>query len=181
MTRGAQRRMCSASFRFYHCRTANITPTSMGENLHSWIDDQGLVLRNQKRRGLIWMLRSTFPVVAAVPFQLRSDKHRDEPLTERADKTPTESDAPFATRIDPSKEGLSPQQLHFIRQVERAQLQKRTQKLHGRNAAMGLAVGAVVLGIYGYTIYSVSQEKIVDELDEEAKRLRSQQLKTGAN
>lgn len=64
-----------------------------------------------------------------------------------ADKTPTESDAPFATRIDPSKEGLSPQQLHFIRQVERAQLQKRTQKLHGRNAAMGLAVGAVVLGI----------------------------------
>ncbi|XP_040922692.1 cytochrome c oxidase assembly factor 3 homolog, mitochondrial [Toxotes jaculatrix] len=98
-----------------------------------------------------------------------------------ADKTPKEPEAPFATRIDPAKEGLSPQQMHFIRQVEREQWKKKAQKLRGRNTFTGLAIGAIVLGIYGYTFYSVSQERIVDELDEEARRARLQGPKTGAN
>ncbi|XP_029383246.1 cytochrome c oxidase assembly factor 3 homolog, mitochondrial [Echeneis naucrates] len=95
-----------------------------------------------------------------------------------ADKTPKE--APFATRIDPAKEGLSPEQMHFIRQVEREQWKKKTHMLRGRNAATGLAIGALVLGIYGYTFYSVSQEKIMDEMDEEARRARSQGPNSGA-
>lgn len=33
----------------------------------------------------------------------------------------------------------------------------------------------------GYTFYSVSQERIMDEIDEEAKRARMQGPKTGAN
>lgn len=33
----------------------------------------------------------------------------------------------------------------------------------------------------GYTFYSVSQEKIMDEMDEEARRARDQGSKTGAN
>lgn len=33
----------------------------------------------------------------------------------------------------------------------------------------------------GYTFYSVSQERIMDEMDEEAKRARMQGPKTGAN
>ena len=64
-----------------------------------------------------------------------------------ADKMPKDPEAPFATRIDPAKEGLSPQQMHFIKQVEREQWKKRTPRLRGRNAATGLAIGALVLGI----------------------------------
>lgn len=64
-----------------------------------------------------------------------------------ADKTPRESGDRFATRIDPSKEALSPQQMHFIRQVELQQWKKKTQKLRTRNAVTGLAIGALVLGI----------------------------------
>ncbi|CAG06564.1 unnamed protein product, partial [Tetraodon nigroviridis] len=91
-----------------------------------------------------------------------------------ADKTPKEGNAPFATRIDPTKEGLSPEQLHYIRQIELEQWKKKTQKLRTRNVVTGLAIGALVLGIYGYTFYSVSQERIMDEMDEEAKRARTQ-------
>uniref|UniRef100_A0A3Q4BYK2 Cytochrome c oxidase assembly factor 3 n=1 Tax=Mola mola TaxID=94237 RepID=A0A3Q4BYK2_MOLML len=98
-----------------------------------------------------------------------------------ADKTPKESGARFATRIDPTKEGLSQEQIHFIRQVELEQWKKKTQKLRTRNVVTGLAIGALVLGIYGYTFYSVSQERIMDEIDEEAKRARMQGPKTGAN
>merc|ERR1711915_114011 len=102
-------------------------------------------------------------------------------MGDMADKTPKESDAPFARRIDPTKEGLSPEQLHYIRQVEREQWKKKSQMLRGRNAITGFAIGALVLGIYGYTFYSVSQEKIMDEMDEEARRARSQGPNTGAN
>ncbi|KAM8730638.1 cytochrome c oxidase assembly factor 3 homolog, mitochondrial isoform 1-T1 [Acanthopagrus schlegelii] len=98
-----------------------------------------------------------------------------------ADKTPTESKAPFATRIDPTKEGLSQEQINFIRQVELQQWQKKTQKLRTRNVVTGLAIGALVMGIYGYTFFSVSQERIMDEIDEEAKRARLQGPKMGAN
>ncbi|XP_028332377.1 cytochrome c oxidase assembly factor 3 homolog, mitochondrial isoform X1 [Gouania willdenowi] len=83
------------------------------------------------------------------------------------------SDAPYATRVDPTKEPLSPEQQHFIRQVELEQWKRRTVRLRGRNAVTGLAIGALVLGIYGYTFYSVSQERIMDEIDEEAKRART--------
>ncbi|XP_041671826.1 cytochrome c oxidase assembly factor 3 homolog, mitochondrial [Cheilinus undulatus] len=98
-----------------------------------------------------------------------------------ADKTPKDSEAPFAARIDPTKEGLSKEQLHFIRQVELQQWQRRTQKLRTRNVVTGFAIGALVLGIYGYTFFSVSQERIMDEMDEEAKLRRTQGPKTGAN
>ncbi|XP_062330370.1 cytochrome c oxidase assembly factor 3 homolog, mitochondrial [Osmerus eperlanus] len=99
-----------------------------------------------------------------------------------ADKTPTEkSEAAFAKRIDPTKDDLSNEQTFFIRQVELAQWKKKTTHLRGRNVATGLAIGAIVMGIYGYTFYSVSQEKIMDELDEEAKVARLKRPKTGAN
>ncbi|XP_028332378.1 cytochrome c oxidase assembly factor 3 homolog, mitochondrial isoform X2 [Gouania willdenowi] len=57
------------------------------------------------------------------------------------------SDAPYATRVDPTKEPLSPEQQHFIRQVELEQWKRRTVRLRGRNAVTGLAIGALVLGI----------------------------------
>ncbi|XP_056153459.1 cytochrome c oxidase assembly factor 3 homolog, mitochondrial [Lampris incognitus] len=98
-----------------------------------------------------------------------------------AEETPKRSGAPFATRIDPNKEGLSNEQKHFIRQVELEQWKKKTHQLRTRNVVTGLAIGAMVLGIYGYTFYSVSQERIIDELDEEAKVARMRGPKTGAN
>ncbi|KAK5602029.1 Cytochrome c oxidase assembly factor 3 mitochondrial [Crenichthys baileyi] len=98
-----------------------------------------------------------------------------------ADKKPLKSGSPFATRIDPTKESLSQEQMHFIKQVELEQWKKKTSKLRTRNVVTGLAIGALVLGIYGYTFYSVSQERIMDEIDEEAKRARLQGPKTGAN
>lgn len=63
------------------------------------------------------------------------------------DKTPRDSASRFATRIDPSKEDLSPEQKHFIRQVELQQWKKKTQTLRTRNLVTGLAIGALVLGI----------------------------------
>ncbi|XP_070846653.1 cytochrome c oxidase assembly factor 3 homolog, mitochondrial [Chaetodon trifascialis] len=98
-----------------------------------------------------------------------------------ADKTPEESNARFATRIDPAKEGLSKEQINFIRQVELQQWKKKSHMMRTRNVVTGLAIGALVVGIYGYTFYSVSQERVMDELDEEAKRARMQGPKTGAN
>uniref|UniRef100_A0A1A8GY33 Cytochrome c oxidase assembly factor 3 n=1 Tax=Nothobranchius korthausae TaxID=1143690 RepID=A0A1A8GY33_9TELE len=98
-----------------------------------------------------------------------------------ADQKPPMSDSPFATRIDPTKETLSREQIHFIRQVELEQWKRKTSKLRTRNVVTGLGIAALVLGIYGYTFYSVSQERIMDEIDEEAKRSRLPGPKTGAN
>lgn len=74
---------------------------------------------------------------------------KQPPLTaaDMADKTPKESSARVATRIDPGKEGLSREQMHFIRQVELEQWKKKTQKLRTRNVVTGLAIGALVMGI----------------------------------
>ncbi|KAG8008754.1 Cytochrome c oxidase assembly factor 3-like protein [Nibea albiflora] len=98
-----------------------------------------------------------------------------------ADKTPKESDARFAKRLDPAKDDLTREQLELIQRLELEQWKKRAHKLRTRNVVTGLAIGALVLGIYGYTFYSVSQERIIDEIDEEAKRARLQGPKTGAN
>ncbi|XP_051522558.1 cytochrome c oxidase assembly factor 3 homolog, mitochondrial-like [Myxocyprinus asiaticus] len=102
-------------------------------------------------------------------------------MADRSSQGDSKSEAQFAKRLDPTKEGLSKEQLQFIRQVELAQWKKKTVKLRGRNVATGLAIGAVVLGIYGYTFYSVSQEKIMDEIDEEARTAKIHAPKTGAN
>ncbi|XP_077080792.1 cytochrome c oxidase assembly factor 3 homolog, mitochondrial [Siphateles boraxobius] len=99
-------------------------------------------------------------------------------MADKSSQGDLKPEAPFAKRINPAKEELTREQLQFIRQVELAQWKKKTGQLRGRNVATGLAIGAVVLGIYGYTFYSVSQEKIMDEIDEEAK---ARAPKTGAN
>ncbi|CAD7667093.1 unnamed protein product [Nyctereutes procyonoides] len=84
--------------------------------------------------------------------------------------------APVAQRIDPTREKLTPAQLQFMRQVELAQWQKRLPQRRTRNILTGLGIGAVVLAIYGYTFYSVSQERFLDELEDEAKAARARAL-----
>ncbi|NWV01701.1 COA3 factor, partial [Upupa epops] len=82
---------------------------------------------------------------------------------------------PFARRIDPSREpGLSPEQRQFMAQVEFAQQRRALQRrLRGRNVMLALGIGAIVTGIYGYTFYSVSQERFLDDLEQEAEAARA--------
>jgi cytochrome c oxidase assembly factor 3 len=55
--------------------------------------------------------------------------------------------APFAQRIDPTREKLTPAQLHFMRQVQLAQWQKTLPQRRTRNIVTGLGIGALVLAI----------------------------------
>uniref|UniRef100_A0A8B9PHW0 Cytochrome c oxidase assembly factor 3 n=1 Tax=Apteryx owenii TaxID=8824 RepID=A0A8B9PHW0_APTOW len=84
-------------------------------------------------------------------------------------------EAAVARRIDPAREpGLSPEQRRLMAEVERAQRQRALRRrLRGRNALLGIGIGAVVLGIYGYTFYSVSQERFLDELEQEVETARA--------
>ncbi|KAG8512867.1 Cytochrome c oxidase assembly factor 3, mitochondrial [Galemys pyrenaicus] len=106
--------------------------------------------------------------------------------------------APLAQRIDPTREKLTPAQLQFMRQVQLAQWQKTLPQRRTRNILTGLGIGAVVLAICiqlnsragetvyrwfpeltfpdGYTFYSVSQERFLDDLEEEAKAARARAL-----
>ncbi|NXC05398.1 COA3 factor, partial [Orthonyx spaldingii] len=83
--------------------------------------------------------------------------------------------AAVARRIDPAREpGLSPEQRRLMAQLEYAQHQRALQRrLRGRNLLLGLSIGAATLGIYGYTFYSVSQERFLDELEQEAEAARA--------
>ncbi|KAF6298301.1 cytochrome c oxidase assembly factor 3 [Rhinolophus ferrumequinum] len=81
--------------------------------------------------------------------------------------------APLAQRIDPTREKLTPAQLQFMRQVQLSQWQKTLPQRRTRNIVTGLGIGALVLAIYGYTFYSVSQERFLDELEDEVKAARA--------
>ncbi|KAG5279595.1 hypothetical protein AALO_G00079490 [Alosa alosa] len=67
------------------------------------------------------------------------------------------------------------------RQQELQQWRNNSQKLRGRNVITGLTIGAFVLGMFTYTILSVKQERIMDEIDEEAKVFIMKGPRTGAN
>ncbi|XP_072260163.1 cytochrome c oxidase assembly factor 3 homolog, mitochondrial [Pyxicephalus adspersus] len=84
----------------------------------------------------------------------------------------------FAQKADLKK--LSPEHLEFIRKKEMALLVK-SGKLRTRNTITGLVIGGIVLGIYGYTFFSVSQERFLDELEDEAKVARASYPRTSAN
>ncbi|XP_036409050.1 cytochrome c oxidase assembly factor 3 homolog, mitochondrial [Megalops cyprinoides] len=76
---------------------------------------------------------------------------------------------------------LSTAQRQYIRRMELEQWKNNAQKLRNRNVVTGLVIGAFVMGVFGYTIYSVSQERILDELDEEARIAIARGPRTGAN
>ncbi|KAL2100557.1 hypothetical protein ACEWY4_002318 [Coilia grayii] len=67
------------------------------------------------------------------------------------------------------------------RRLELEQWRNNTQKLRTRNLITGLTIGAFVLGMFTYTIVSVKQERIMDEIDEEAKIFVMKGPRTGAN
>ncbi|XP_006869952.1 PREDICTED: cytochrome c oxidase assembly protein 3 homolog, mitochondrial-like [Chrysochloris asiatica] len=84
--------------------------------------------------------------------------------------------APMAQCIDPAREKLTPAQLQFMQQVQLVQRQKTLPQRRTQNIVTGLGIGALVLGIYGYTFYSVSQKRFLDELEDEAKAARARAL-----
>ena len=85
-------------------------------------------------------------------------------------------EAPFAQRIDPTREKLTPEQLYSVRRAQLAQWQKVLPRRQTRNIVTCLGIGALVLAIYGYTFYSISQERFLDELEDEAKAARARAL-----
>ncbi|KAM3921284.1 cytochrome c oxidase assembly factor 3 homolog, mitochondrial [Leptodactylus fuscus] len=86
-----------------------------------------------------------------------------------------------SSTMDAKQEKLTREQMEMIRRREMAQWAKNTGKLRSKNIITGLAIGGIVLGIYGYTFFSVSQEKFLDELEDEAKAVRANYPKTSAN
>uniref|UniRef100_A0A2K6R2J6 Cytochrome c oxidase assembly factor 3 n=1 Tax=Rhinopithecus roxellana TaxID=61622 RepID=A0A2K6R2J6_RHIRO len=61
-------------------------------------------------------------------------------------------------------------------QPQLAQWQKVLPRRRTRNIVTGLGIGALVLALYGYTFYSISQEHFLDELEDEAKAARARAL-----
>ncbi|XP_047213526.1 cytochrome c oxidase assembly factor 3 homolog, mitochondrial-like [Girardinichthys multiradiatus] len=71
-------------------------------------------------------------------------------------------------------------QLHRRRQ-ELEHFRINAARIRSRNLLTGLGIGAFVVGIFSYTILSVKQERIVGELDEEARIHIIRGPRTGAN
>ncbi|XP_056609486.1 cytochrome c oxidase assembly factor 3 homolog, mitochondrial [Triplophysa dalaica] len=77
---------------------------------------------------------------------------------------------------------LTPSQKQLVkRQLELEHWKKHSKHLRSRNVITGLAIGAFVVGLFSYTILSVKQEKIMDDIDGEAKIVIMKGPRTGAN
>lgn len=59
----------------------------------------------------------------------------------------------------------------FMHLIEKKNLERvnNLQRMRRNNRITGLLLGAGVLGIYGYSIYAVSQERFLDDFEEPEK------------
>ncbi|XP_039980290.1 cytochrome c oxidase assembly factor 3 homolog, mitochondrial [Xiphias gladius] len=73
------------------------------------------------------------------------------------------------------------EKLPLRRRQELDYWRKNAARLRSRNLLTGLAIGAFVVGMFSYTIVSVKQERITEELDEEARIHIFRGPRTGAN
>uniref|UniRef100_A0A8C6U360 Cytochrome c oxidase assembly factor 3 n=1 Tax=Neogobius melanostomus TaxID=47308 RepID=A0A8C6U360_9GOBI len=69
----------------------------------------------------------------------------------------------------------------LMRRKELDYWQKHGARIRRRNVLTGLTIGAFVLSMFSYTIFSVKQEKIMDEIDDEARISIIRGPRTGAN
>ncbi|XP_006889013.1 PREDICTED: cytochrome c oxidase assembly protein 3 homolog, mitochondrial-like [Elephantulus edwardii] len=83
---------------------------------------------------------------------------------------------PVAQLIYPTREKLTPMELQFMQQVQLPQWQKTLPQQRTQNTVTDLGIGALKLSIYGYTFYSVSQKRFLDELVDEAKASRARAM-----
>lgn len=58
---------------------------------------------------------------------------------------------------------------------------KNSERIRSRNLITGLVIGAFVVGMFSYTILSVKQERILEEIDDEARINIIRGPRTGAN
>ncbi|XP_077474756.1 cytochrome C oxidase assembly factor 3b [Stigmatopora argus] len=75
----------------------------------------------------------------------------------------------------------SPKQVLKARTQELDNWKKNASRIRSKNLVTGLCIGAFVIGIFGYTILSVKQERILDEIDDEARSRIIRGPRTGAN
>ncbi|XP_053193863.1 cytochrome c oxidase assembly factor 3 homolog, mitochondrial [Scomber japonicus] len=71
-------------------------------------------------------------------------------------------------------------QLYRSRQ-ELNHMKQHAARIRSRNLMTGLAIGAFVVGMFSYTVLSVKQERVIDELDDEARIHITRGPRTGAN
>ncbi|XP_029583786.1 cytochrome c oxidase assembly factor 3 homolog, mitochondrial [Salmo trutta] len=81
-----------------------------------------------------------------------------------------------------SKEQLSAAQKQLLRKRQDLDYWKKNAlKIRSRNRITGLAIGAFVIGMFSYTILSVKQERIMEDIDNEAKIKYIRGPRTGTN
>lgn len=68
---------------------------------------------------------------------------------------------------------IDPSQLQFMKLIEKqnAERVQRLKRVRKNNLLTGLTIGASVLAIYGYSMWSVKQEKFLDDFEEPKKVL----------
>ncbi|XP_016124460.1 cytochrome c oxidase assembly factor 3 homolog, mitochondrial-like [Sinocyclocheilus grahami] len=82
----------------------------------------------------------------------------------------------------PAPKLRTPAQKQLLKRQQELEYWKRHSKqLRSRNLITGLTIGAFVVGLFSYTILSVRQEKIMEEIDDEAKIFVMKGPRTGAN
>lgn len=66
---------------------------------------------------------------------------------------------------------LSPAQLNFMKLIETQNLERvaKLERIRTRNVWTGWGLGALVVGIYVYSMYAVKQEKFLDDFEEPQK------------
>ncbi|XP_062295418.1 cytochrome c oxidase assembly factor 3 homolog, mitochondrial [Scomber scombrus] len=89
-----------------------------------------------------------------------------------AEKGETGSSKPTLTAAE--------KQLYRSRQ-ELNYMKQQAARIRSRNLMTGLVIGAFVVGMFSYTILSVKQERVIDELDDEARIHITRGPRTGAN
>ncbi|CAD7080495.1 unnamed protein product [Hermetia illucens] len=72
---------------------------------------------------------------------------------------------------------LDKAQVEFMRLVEQQNLERvqRLKKIRRNNILVGCGLGASVIGIYLYSMFSVAQEKFLDDFEEPKKVTQQQQ------
>ncbi|XP_055753506.1 cytochrome c oxidase assembly factor 3 homolog, mitochondrial-like [Salvelinus fontinalis] len=81
-----------------------------------------------------------------------------------------------------SKEQLTVAQKQVLRKRQDLDYWKKNAlKIRSRNRITGLAIGAFVIGMFSYTILSVKQERIMEDIDNEAKINYIRGPRTGTN
>jgi len=73
-------------------------------------------------------------------------------------------------RVDMTRHNLTPQQRDMMEMFNRKQFEKFSQKHYWRKFGyLGLCF-SVVGGVYGYTMYSMTKDNILTEIDDEIQR-----------